>query len=96
MGGPRRPEHGTAIRQTAQIGQPDPCNNAKDRHLLDLVRNRRISLSGSEQTYGASNRTLLRDLQELRNIGETAGFRISERDMATPSSFPSSKAGPRA
>lgn len=47
--------------------------------LLDLVRNRRISLRGCEATYGASERTILRDLQELRNIGETAGFRITER-----------------
>lgn len=48
--------------------------------LLDLVRNRRISLAASEQLYSASERTLLRDLQELRKIGETAGFRISERE----------------
>ena len=49
--------------------------------LLDLVRNRRVSrFSVFEHTYGASERTLLRDLQELRKIGETAGFTIGERE----------------
>jgi predicted DNA-binding transcriptional regulator YafY len=48
--------------------------------LLDLVRNRAISLKACRTTYGASERTLLRDLQELRNIGETAGFRITDRE----------------
>lgn len=48
--------------------------------LLDLVRHRRISIKGCQQTYGASERTILRDLQELRNIGETAGFRVTERE----------------
>ncbi len=29
--------------------------------------------------YGASERTIVRDLQELRNVGKTAGFTITER-----------------
>ena len=61
-------------------GSPTPATARKIGILLDLVRNRKISLRGSELTYGASNRTLLRDLQELRSIGKTAGFRISERE----------------
>jgi len=64
--------------------------------LLDLVRNRRISLRGCEQTYGASERTILRDLQELRKIGETSGFRITERehgDVCELSEFKARPAG---
>lgn len=48
--------------------------------MLDLVRNRSISLKGCIATYRAEGRTILRDLQEMRRIGETAGFRISERE----------------
>ena len=64
--------------------------------LLDLVRNRRISLGVFERTYGASERTLLRDLQELRKIGEAAGFTIGERepgDAFVLSEFKSRPAG---
>ncbi|MEO6835698.1 MAG: WYL domain-containing protein [Candidatus Tumulicola sp.] len=61
-------------------GKPTAATVRKIGILLDLVRNRRISLGGCERTYGTSERTLLRDLQELRNIGETAGFRISDRE----------------
>src|SRR6185312_16341266 len=68
LGKPRKP------------GSPTPAMTRKIGILLDLVRHRKISLSGCQQTYGASERTVLRDLQELRNIGETAGFRITERE----------------
>lgn len=61
-------------------GSPTPATARKIGILLDLVRNRSISLRGCEATYGASERTVLRDLQELRNIGEAAGFRITERE----------------
>ena len=61
-------------------GDPTLATVRKIGILLDLVRNRRISLRACEQTYATSERTLLRDLQELRNIGETAGFRISDRE----------------
>ncbi len=77
-------------------GSPTPAMARKIGILLDLVRNRRISLKGCEQTYGASERTILRDLQELRNIGETAGFRITERehgDVCELSEFKSRPAG---
>ncbi|HEY1976387.1 MAG TPA: WYL domain-containing protein [Candidatus Baltobacteraceae bacterium] len=62
--------------------------------LLDLVRNRKISLKGCEATYGASERTILRDLQELRNIGETAGFRITEREHGDICELSEFKASP--
>lgn len=60
-------------------GEPNAAVVRKVGILLDLVRNKRISMSGCRQAYGASERTLLRDLQELRDIGATAGFRIGER-----------------
>ena len=60
-------------------GNPAQATVRKISLLLDLVRNKRISLRASERHYGCSERTLLRDLQELRTIGETAGFRISDR-----------------
>ena len=61
-------------------GSPTAATARKIGILLDLVRNRRISLRGCEQTYAASERTLLRDLQELRNIGKEAGFDITDRE----------------
>ena len=67
------------LGKARKSGSPTPATARKIGILLDLVRNRKISLSGCAQTYGASNRTLLRDLQELRSIGETVGFRIGDR-----------------
>jgi predicted DNA-binding transcriptional regulator YafY len=61
--------------------------------LLDLVRNKQISLKACETMYGASERTVLRDLQELRAIGQTAGFAIGDRkhgDIFELSEFKSS------
>ena len=60
-------------------GEPQAATVRKIGILLDLVRHKRISLRGCKRTYDASERTVLRDLQELRDIGETAGFRIGER-----------------
>lgn len=77
-------------------GSPTPATARKIGILLDLVRHRSVSLKGCEQTYGASERTLLRDLQELRRIGEALGFRISEReqgDTFTLSEFKSKPSG---
>jgi predicted DNA-binding transcriptional regulator YafY len=60
-------------------GEPQAATVRKIGILLDLVRHKRISMRGCKRTYDASERTVLRDLQELRDIGETAGFRIGER-----------------
>lgn len=75
-------------------GKPTAATVRKIGILLDLVRNRRISLRACEHTYSASERTLLRDLQELRNIGETAGFRISDREHGDTFSLSEFKARP--
>ena len=68
------------IGKPRSSGSPAPATVRKIGILLDLVRSRRISLKTCEQTYGASERTVLRDLQELRKIGKTAGFKISDRE----------------
>jgi predicted DNA-binding transcriptional regulator YafY len=60
-------------------GEPQSGTVRKIGILLDLLRNKRISMRGSAVTYGSSERSIQRDLQELRNIGKTAGFQISER-----------------
>jgi predicted DNA-binding transcriptional regulator YafY len=60
-------------------GHPAPATVRKIGILLDLVRHRAISLRACETLYGASERTVLRDLQELRKIGKTTGFTISDR-----------------
>jgi predicted DNA-binding transcriptional regulator YafY len=78
------------IGKPRKSGDPTPATVRKIGILLDLVRNRRISLGACRRTYGASERTLLRDLQELRQIGESAGFNISDRgpnDSFTLSEF---------
>lgn len=73
-----------------QSGIPADATARKIAILLDLVRNKRISLKGCMATYGAKERTILRDLQEMRVIGEASGFCISERqngDVFTLSEF---------
>jgi predicted DNA-binding transcriptional regulator YafY len=68
------------LGKARKSGSPTPAVARKIGILLDLVRNRTVSLSGCQQTYGASERTILRDLQELRAIGKVAGFRIGDRE----------------
>jgi predicted DNA-binding transcriptional regulator YafY len=75
-------------------GAPTVATVRKIGILLDLVRNRRISMRACEQTYAISERSLLRDLQELRNIGKTAGFRISDREHGDTFSLSEFKARP--
>jgi len=85
-----------AIGSPRKSGTPNPATVRKIGILLDLIRNRSISLSACAHTYGSSERTLLRDLQELRNIGQTSGFRISDReygDVVELSEFKARPAG---
>lgn len=60
-------------------GEPSGATERKIRILLELVRNKFVRLSRMCEDYEASERTILRDLQELRAIGERAGFRIAEK-----------------
>ncbi len=62
-----------------QSGEPSGATERKIRILLELVRNKFVRLSRMCEEYEASERTILRDLQELRAIGERAGFRIAEK-----------------
>lgn len=60
-------------------GRPSPATARKIWILAELVRSRHISLKPLCRRFAVSERTLLRDLQELRQIGSIAGFRIGER-----------------
>lgn len=62
-------------------GEPSGATERKIRILLELVRNKFIRLSRMCDEYGASERTILRDLQELRKIGERAGFKVAEKSQ---------------
>jgi predicted DNA-binding transcriptional regulator YafY len=61
-------------------GTPSRSTRRKIQFFVSLLRRHRISLDELKAEFGVSERTLLRDLQELRAIGEAAGFRISQRD----------------
>ena len=76
----KRPPMSERMGKPRKSGKPTNATARKIGILLDLVRNRRMSLRACEQIYGASERTLLRDLQELRAIGASAGYRITERE----------------
>ncbi|HKU69186.1 MAG TPA: WYL domain-containing transcriptional regulator [Candidatus Baltobacteraceae bacterium] len=60
-------------------GEPSGSTERKIRILLELIRNKFVRLSGLADEYGTSERSLLRDLQELRKIGKRAGFQLSEK-----------------
>lgn len=60
-------------------GEPSGATERKIRILLELIRNKFVRLGRLCDDYGTSERSLLRDLQELRKIGARAGFRLSEK-----------------
>jgi predicted DNA-binding transcriptional regulator YafY len=60
-------------------GEPSTSTERKIRILLELIRNKFVRLSRLADEYGTSERSLLRDLQELRKIGKRAGFELSEK-----------------
>jgi predicted DNA-binding transcriptional regulator YafY len=60
-------------------GTPSRATRRKIQFFVSLLRCRRISLGELKAEFDVSERTLLRDLQELRAIGEATGFRISQR-----------------
>jgi predicted DNA-binding transcriptional regulator YafY len=59
-------------------GDPSAATERKIRILLELIRNKFIRLGKLSDEYNTSRRSLLRDMQELRKIGERAGFQLSE------------------
>lgn len=60
-------------------GEPSGATERKIRILLELIRNKFVRVGRLCDEYGASERSLLRDLQELRKIGARAGFKLSEK-----------------
>jgi predicted DNA-binding transcriptional regulator YafY len=60
-------------------GEPSGATERKIRILLELIRNKFVRLGRLCDEYGTSERSLLRDMQELRKIGARAGFRLSEK-----------------
>jgi predicted DNA-binding transcriptional regulator YafY len=60
-------------------GEPSGATERKIRILLELIRNKFVRLGRLCDEYDTSERSLLRDLQELRKIGARAGFRLSEK-----------------
>lgn len=60
-------------------GEPSGSLDRKVRILLELIRNKFVTVSRLCEQYETSERSLLRDFQELRKIGETAGFSLSEK-----------------
>ncbi|HTV73646.1 MAG TPA: helix-turn-helix domain-containing protein [Candidatus Acidoferrales bacterium] len=68
------------LGKARESGTPSPATSRKIQLLIALVRRRYISLQQLQREFRISERTLLRDLQELRQIGSEAGFRIGERN----------------
>ncbi|MEO9264631.1 MAG: WYL domain-containing protein [Candidatus Baltobacteraceae bacterium] len=60
-------------------GEPSTATERKVRILLELVRNRSVRLSALCREYETSERSMIRDFQELRKIGLRAGFKLSEK-----------------
>jgi predicted DNA-binding transcriptional regulator YafY len=63
-------------------GLPAPAMRRKVALLVTLVRRRCVELRELRDAFAVSERTVLRDLQELREIGRAEGFAIGERDRA--------------
>lgn len=62
-----------------QSGEPSIATERKIRIMLELIRNKSVRLETLEADYGIAERSLLRDFQELRRIGDRAGFHIGEK-----------------
>jgi len=60
-------------------GEPSSSTERKIRILLELIRNRSVRLSRLCDDYATSERSMLRDFQELRKIGARAGFTLSDK-----------------
>ncbi len=60
-------------------GEPSGSTERKVRILLEIIRNRSVRVSRIREDYDMSERSVLRDFQELRKIGKRAGFTLSEK-----------------
>ena len=60
----------------------NPATQRKISVLVRLVRERRVSLQQLRSAFAVSERTVLRDLHDLREVGKAVGFAIGDRDPA--------------
>src|SRR5690348_14811663 len=87
----RRTAHGTRKRRSEPCrmpakrfgkarpsGEPSGSTERKIRILLELIRNKSVRMSRLCDDYDIAERSILRDFQELRKIGERAGFTLSQ------------------
>jgi len=63
-------------------GEPAEATARKIAILIELIRNKRLSVAKIEKQYKLSERQVARDLQELRKIGAGMGFEIGKRNAA--------------
>ena len=75
----RKPAIAASARARA-AGEPAEATARKIAILVDLLRTRSLALADATARYGISERQLLRDLQELRRLGESLGFSITKRN----------------
>ncbi len=61
-------------------GEPAEATARKIAILIELIRNKRLSVPKVEKKYRLSERQISRDLQELRKIGAQMGFEIGKRN----------------
>ncbi len=73
------PVEGKRLGKGRPSGTPSESVERKLRILLELVRNKFVTVSRLCEEYETSERSLIRDFQELRRIGEHAGFKLSDR-----------------
>ena len=72
------PMAGERLGKARPSGTPSESVERKIRILLELIRNKFVTVSRLQDEYGTAERSLLRDFQEMRAIGERAGFEISD------------------
>lgn len=67
------------LGKARRSGTPSPATTRKIQLLVALMWSEGVSIEELRSKFDVSERTLLRDLQELHAIGEAAGFRITRR-----------------
>ena len=70
----------STLGRARRSGTPSPATTRKIQLLVALMWSEGVSIEEIRSPkFDVSERTLLRDLQELHAIGEAAGFRITRR-----------------
>ena len=71
------------LAKARRSGIPSPATTRKIQLLVALMWSEGVLIEELRAKFKVSERTLLRDLQELHVIGEAAGFRITRRRGAS-------------